>query len=83
MAPDSGGGAAYNSVPFLGPPSPDPVVHESIENLPAPPADVVADTVVVAVAEVAVVLGDNDDLENVAVDVDGGRRYSRRCHRRP
>lgn len=82
MAPDSGGGAAYNSVPFLGPPSPDPVVHESIENLPAPPADVVADTVVVVV-EVAVVLGDNDDLENVAVDVDGGRRYSRRCHRRP
>lgn len=65
-------------MPFLGPPSPVLVVHESTADPRAPPPDVAG-----MVAGSPADLDGNDDAGYVAVAVDGGYSRSRRCHRRP
>lgn len=65
-------------MPFLGPPSPAPVVHESTAGLPAPPPGAAG-----IAAGAAAAPGGNDDAGRAAADADGGRWCSRRCHRRP
>lgn len=65
-------------MPFLGPPSPVPMVHESTVDLPAPPPGG-ADTVAGG-SEGGVALDSKDDAVDV---VDEDRESSRRCYRRP